>query len=57
MGYAKSGGSIVNGLLVEKLLVLIEKLKETRGMSIFRRGLKKAVAKLVLYGRLRYGIG
>ena len=46
MGYAKSGGSIVNGMLVEKLLRLIERLKETKGMRIFKfkRGFKKAVA-------------
>ena len=30
MGYAKRGRSIVNGLLVEKLLGLIERLKETK---------------------------
>ena len=36
----------VNEMLVEKLLVLIEKLKETKGMRIFKRGLKKAVAML-----------
>jgi len=46
MWYAKRGRSIVNGLLVEKLLVLIEKLKETKGKRILKRGLKKAVAML-----------
>jgi len=46
MWYAKRSGSIVNGLLVEKLLALIEKLKETKGKRIFKRGLKKAVAML-----------
>ena len=46
MWYAKRGRSIVNGLLVEKLLWVIEKLKETKGMRIFKRGLKKAVALL-----------
>jgi hypothetical protein len=46
MGYAKRGRSIVNEMLVEKLLALIEKLKETKGMRIFRRGLKKAVEML-----------
>lgn len=29
MGYAKRGGSIINGMLVEKFLGLIEKLVET----------------------------
>jgi hypothetical protein len=43
MWYAKHGRSIVNGLLVERLFGLIEKLKETKGIRIFRRGLKKAV--------------
>ena len=42
MWYAKRGRSIVNGLLVEKLLELVEKLKETSGMRVFRRGYKKA---------------
>ncbi|MDI6811764.1 MAG: hypothetical protein QMD80_08920 [archaeon] len=46
MEYAKRGRSIVNGLLVEKLLVLVARLKETRGMRIFERGLKKAVEML-----------
>jgi len=46
IGYAKRGGSIVNGMLVEKLFGFIERLKETKGMRIFRRGFKKAVAML-----------
>ena len=47
MGYAKRGGrSIINGLLVEKLLGLIEKLKETKGLRIFKRGFEKAVKML-----------
>ena len=47
MGYAKSGGSIVNGImLVETLLRLIERLKETKGMRIFERGFKNAVKML-----------
>ena len=46
MGYAKRGRSIVNGLLVEKLLELAARLKETRGMRIFKRGYAKAVAML-----------
>ena len=46
MGYAKCSGSIVNGMLVEKLLGLIEKLKETKGMRIFKRGFEKAVEML-----------
>ena len=41
--YAKYRGSIVNTALVEKLMALIERLKETKGMRIFERGLKKAV--------------
>ena len=46
IGYAKRGGSIVNGMLVEKLLELIERLKETKGMRIFKRGVRKAVEML-----------
>ena len=41
--YAKHRGSIVNTALAEKLSALIEKLKETKGMRIFKRGFKKAV--------------
>ena len=43
MWYAKHRGSMVNGLLVEKLLGLIEKLEETKGMRIFKRRFRKAV--------------
>jgi len=46
MGYAKRGRSIINGLLVEKLLGLVERLKETKGMRIFKRGFEKAVVML-----------
>ena len=46
IGYAKHSGSIVNGLLVEKLLGLIEKLKETKGMRIFKRGFERAAEML-----------
>lgn len=44
--YAKHRGSIVNTSLVEKLSALIEKLKETKGMRIFKRGFKKAIEML-----------
>ena len=44
--YAKRRGSIVNTSLVEKLSALIEKLKETKGMRIFKKGCKKAVEML-----------
>ena len=44
--YAKHRGSIVNASLVEKLLGLVERLKETKGMKIFKRGFKKAVEML-----------
>ena len=46
MWYLKRGGDIVNGKLVEKLLGLVEKLKETKGMRIFKRGFEKAVEML-----------
>ena len=44
--YAKHRGSIVNTSLVEKLSALTEKLKETKGMRIFKRGFKKAAEML-----------
>ena len=39
---------IINGMLVEKLLGLVERLKETKGLRIFKfeRGYAKAVAML-----------
>ena len=46
MGYAGYGRSIVDGKLVEKLVGLIERLKETKGMRIFKRGFEKAVEML-----------
>ena len=46
MWYAKRGRSIVNGLLVEKLLGLAARLKETRGMRIFKRGFERAAEML-----------
>ncbi len=45
----KSGGmarDTVNRMLLEKLLTLVERLKETKGMRIFKRGFKKAVEML-----------
>ncbi len=44
--YAKHRGSIVNTALAEKLSALIEKLKETKGMRIFKRGFKKSIEML-----------
>ena len=47
MGYARYGRSIINGKLVEKLLGVIEKLKEiSKGMRIFRKGFKRAAEML-----------
>ena len=37
------GRDIVNRVVVDKLVELIEKLSETRGMKVFKRGFKKAV--------------
>ena len=42
MAYAKAKKKIVNGIVVEKLSALIEKLMETQGMRVFKRGSKKA---------------
>ena len=44
--YAKHRRSIVNVALVEKLMGLVERLKETKGMKIFKKGFKKAVEML-----------
>jgi len=46
IAYAKHGRSIVNGLLVEKLLELAARLNETKGMRIFKKGFEKAVEML-----------
>jgi len=48
MEYAKRGRSIINGKLIEKLLGLAARLKETRGMRIFkfRRGFERAAEML-----------
>jgi len=37
---------IINRMLVEKLLGIIEKLKETKGMRIFKRGFERAAEML-----------
>ena len=47
--YAKHRGSIVNASLVGKLMALVEKLKETKGKRIFKRGFKKAAEMLEKY--------
>ena len=61
MWYVRCGGSIVAGKLLEKLLELVARLKETKGMRIFKRGYEKAVVLLdkgnglfVWAPRLRY---
>ena len=41
--YSRIRGAIINEKLVRKLSVLMEKLKETQGAKVFRRGYKKAV--------------
>jgi len=46
MWYVRCGGSIVAGKLLEKLLELVVRLKETKGMRIFKRGYEKAVELL-----------
>ena len=43
MWYVKHGGSIVSEMLAENLSALVERLKETKGMRIFRRGFRKAI--------------
>lgn len=44
--YAKHHRIIVNVALTEKLSALVAKLKETKGMRIFKRGFEKAVKLL-----------
>ena len=44
--YAKHRRSIVNTSLVGKLRALVERLKETKGKRIFKRGFKKAAEML-----------
>ena len=41
--YLRRGGKIVSALVLEKLRFLIDKLNETRGMRIFRKGFEKAI--------------
>jgi hypothetical protein len=44
--YSRVQGAIMNEMLVRKLSVLVEKLKETKGARIFKRGYEKAVELL-----------
>lgn len=44
--YLRRGGRIVSALVLEKLRFLIEKLNETIGMRIFRRGFERAIGIL-----------
>ena len=46
--YAKRGRRVVNGKLIEKLLGLVARLKETKGMRIFKfnRGFERAAEML-----------
>jgi hypothetical protein len=50
MWYAKNQ-PIFNQMLVAKLLALIEKLKETNGTRIFKRGCKKAAELLAMLAK------
>ena len=44
--YSRRQGTIINGLVVGKLSVLMEKLKATSGARIFKRGYKRAAVLL-----------
>jgi len=44
--YLRRGGRIASALVLEKLHFLIDKLNETIGMRIFRRGFERAVGIL-----------
>jgi hypothetical protein len=46
MWYSRVQGAIMNDDLVSKLSMLMVRLKETKGASIFKRGFEKAVALL-----------
>ena len=46
MWYSRRRGAIINELVVDKLSVLVAKLKTTKGARIFKRGYKKAAALL-----------
>jgi hypothetical protein len=46
MWYAKRTGKIVNGMMVEKLSALIERLLDSPGARVFRKGFEKAVELL-----------
>ena len=44
--YSRVQGAIINEMLVRMLSVLVDKLRETKGARVFKRGFKKAVALL-----------
>lgn len=44
--YSRVQGAIINEMLVGKLSTLMEKLKETKGARVFKRGFEKAVELL-----------
>ena len=44
--YSRVQGAIINDELMKKLSVLMDKLKETSGARVFRRGYEKAVELL-----------
>ena len=48
--YSRHCGGIVNVLLVEKLSTIIETLRETPSVRIFKKGFEKAVELLKRYG-------
>ena len=39
--YSRVQGAIINEILVSKLFVLVDKLKETQGARVFKRGFEK----------------
>jgi hypothetical protein len=44
--YSRVQGAIINEMLVKMLTVLVDKLKETKGARVFKRGIEKAAALL-----------
>lgn len=44
--YSRDQGTIINEMIVSKLTMLMEKLRETKGARIFKRGFEKAIEML-----------
>jgi hypothetical protein len=54
--YSRVQGAIINEMLVRMLSVLVDKLRETKGARVFKRGYKKAIPLYTLNHKT-YGYG